>query len=90
MRKSEEPSPVANNGSKDSSNNECGINKDCHSVEVKNTDCDEDRDFAMSLVPMLRRLGEYDKLDVKLQILTLFKSKCTPPSVRNANDMVDK
>lgn len=88
VRKREEPSYPVANGSNGSSS-ETAI-KDCNSVEVKTTDCDEDRDFAMSLVPMLRRLGEYDKLDVKLQILTLFKSKCSPPPVRNANNMADK
>ncbi|CAG4940061.1 unnamed protein product [Parnassius apollo] len=39
---------------------------------------DEDRNFALSLVSMLQRFSIYDKIDVKVQILNIFKEKCAP------------
>lgn len=40
----------------------------------KNIDADEDTYFALSIVPMLKSLDEYSKIEAKIQILSLLRS----------------
>ncbi|XP_072943059.1 uncharacterized protein [Epargyreus clarus] len=54
----------------------------------RRTDCDEDKLFVMSLVPQLRRLTDYEKLDMKVKILNLFKSKYRTPFTSDYNGTI--